>query len=57
MAKLRKYFPKQGLKESTRSLYLSLILDSRIKKEGLKELLDNREAVDIKNKLEVEYNK
>ncbi|CZT10958.1 uncharacterized protein RAG0_15273 [Rhynchosporium agropyri] len=35
IAKLRKYYPKQGINLNNRALYLSLILDPRIKRDGL----------------------
>ena len=36
MTKLRKYYPKQGnLNNKSKALYLALILNPRIKKEGL----------------------
>ena len=39
IAKLRKYYPKSGaLENKTKSLYMALVLDPRLKEEGLKSM-------------------
>jgi hypothetical protein len=57
IAKLRKYYPKTGaLNNRHKALYLSLILDPRIKSEGLSLIsLTSGLSIDIKNKLKEEY--
>jgi hypothetical protein len=57
IAKLRKYYPKTGaLNNRHKALYLSLILNPRIKSEGLSLIgLTSGLSIDIKNKLEEEY--
>ena len=56
IAKLRKYFPKQGISSNNKALYLSLLLDPRIKREGLEAIgLTRGQATDIYNRLYEEY--
>ncbi|CZS97989.1 uncharacterized protein RAG0_06877 [Rhynchosporium agropyri] len=57
IAKLRKYYPISGITEYNKALYISLILDPRIKIDGLSLLgLSNGIISDIKRKLREEYN-
>jgi hypothetical protein len=58
MAKLRKYYPKTGvLDNKNKALYLSLILDPRIKREGLTSIgLSSGIEADIYNRLQIDYN-
>lgn len=57
IAKLRKYYPKTGIDNKNKALYLALILDPRIKEGGLSQLgLSNGTIIDIKTKLKEEYN-
>jgi hypothetical protein len=57
MAKLRKYYLKtRALNNKYKVLYLSLILDPRIKSEGLSLIsLTSGLSINIKNKLKEEY--
>jgi hypothetical protein len=57
IAKLRKYYPKTGaLNNKSKALYLALILDPRIKKEGLIGIgLTSGMATDIYNRLYTDY--
>ncbi len=57
LEKLKKYYPKNNLADKTKALYLSLILDPRVKEDGLEIYLEHEEVVDLKNKLLIEYNK
>jgi hypothetical protein len=54
---LRKYYPKQGnLNNKSKALYLALILDPRIKREGLKNIgLTSGLITDIYNRLYTDY--
>ncbi|KAH7309951.1 hypothetical protein BKA65DRAFT_485174 [Rhexocercosporidium sp. MPI-PUGE-AT-0058] len=57
IAKLRKYYLKQGINLNNKALYLSLILDPRIKKDGLKLIsLSRSQSIDIYNRLKEVYN-
>ncbi|KAH7317580.1 hypothetical protein BKA65DRAFT_483062 [Rhexocercosporidium sp. MPI-PUGE-AT-0058] len=58
LIKLRKYYPKTGnINENNKSLYLALILDPRIKQEGLEVIsLSRNQAFEIYNKLKEVYN-
>ncbi|PVH69969.1 hypothetical protein DL98DRAFT_541215, partial [Cadophora sp. DSE1049] len=58
LIKLRKYYPKTGnTSEKNKSLYLALILDPRIKQEGLEVIgLSRNQAFDIYHRLEEVYN-
>ncbi len=55
LEKLKKYYPKNNLANKTKALYLSLILDPRVKEDGLESFLEYGEVVDLKNKLRVKY--
>ena len=59
MAKLRKYYPKTGVLENkSKALYLALILDPRIKREGLTGIgLASGIESDIYNRLKTDYNR
>ena len=57
ITKLQKYFPKTGINQSNKALYLSLILDPRIKKDGLEAIgLTYGQTIDIYNRLVTDYN-
>ncbi|KAH7310351.1 hypothetical protein BKA65DRAFT_485028 [Rhexocercosporidium sp. MPI-PUGE-AT-0058] len=58
LIKLRKYYPKTGnINENNKSLYLALILDPRIKQEGLEVIgLSRNQAFEIYNRLKEVYN-
>ncbi|CZT13621.1 uncharacterized protein RCO7_11027 [Rhynchosporium graminicola] len=57
IAKLQKYYPKTGITEANKALYISLVFDPRIKLDGLSLLgLSNRIISDIKRKIQAEYN-
>ncbi|CZT08587.1 uncharacterized protein RCO7_08132 [Rhynchosporium graminicola] len=57
IGKLRKYYPKSGITEYNKALYTGLVLDPRIKVDGLSLLgLSNGIISDIKRKLQEEYN-
>jgi hypothetical protein len=56
IAKLRKYFPKQGISQNNKALYLALILDPRIKREGLEAIgLTRGESIDMYNRLYTDF--
>jgi hypothetical protein len=57
IAKLRKYYPKTGvLVNRSKALYLALILDPRIKREGLKAIgLSSGLISDIYDRLYMDY--
>ena len=58
IAKLRKYFPKNSILNESKALYLSLILDPRIRREGLEAIgLTNSQASEIYNRLLTNYNR
>jgi len=58
MAKLRKYYLKTSLlNNKSKALYLALILDPRIKRDGLIGIsLTSGIASNIYNRLETDYN-
>jgi hypothetical protein len=58
ITKLRKYYPKTNILNNTNKvLYLVLILDPRIKKEGLTGIgLISGISSDIYNRLKTDYN-
>ncbi|CZT07964.1 uncharacterized protein RAG0_13219 [Rhynchosporium agropyri] len=57
IAKLRKYYPKTSITENNKALYISLILDPRIKIDRLSLVgLSNGLISDIKRKFQEEYN-
>ncbi len=56
IAKLRKYFPKQGISTNNKALYLALLLDPRIKRDGLETIgLTRGQVTDIYNRLYEDY--
>jgi len=57
IAKLRKYYPKtRALNNKSKALYLALILDPRIKKEGLIGIsLSSGIIINIYNRLYTNY--
>ena len=56
IAKLQKYFPKTGISKTNKALYLSLILDPRIKREGLTTIgLIDGQASNIYNRLYTDF--
>ena len=58
IAKLRKYYPKTGILDNkSKALYLALILNPRIKQEGLSSIsLSSGMSSDIYNRLKTDYN-
>jgi hypothetical protein len=58
ITKLRKYYPKTSVLENrNKALYLALILDPRIKREGLINIgLTSGLKSDIYNRLKTDYN-
>ena len=56
--KLRKYYPKtRSINNKSKAFYLALILDPRIKKEGLSNIgLSTGITSDIESRLKTDYN-
>jgi hypothetical protein len=54
---LRKYYPRNaGINKKNKAIYMVLLLDPRIKQEGLEGIgISHRQAVDTYNKLYEEY--
>jgi len=57
IAKLRKYYPKQGvLNNRSKNFYLSIIFDPRLKEEGLKSMgLSTGFISDIMTRLKTDF--
>jgi hypothetical protein len=54
---LRKYYPKNaGLNKNNKAIYIVLLLDLRVKRDGLESTgINHRQAMDIYNKFYIEY--
>jgi hypothetical protein len=55
---LRKYYPRNiVINEKNKSIYIALLLDPRIKRDGLESIgIPRTQAIDIYNKLKIDYN-